>query len=181
MTQPRCSIIIRSYNEEKHIARLLEGIAQQTLQDVEVILVDSGSKDRTVDIAQRYAVNVVRIKPEEFTFGRSLNRGIQAASGEILVFASAHVYPVYPDWLEKLLAPFADPKIALVYGKQRGGETTKYSEEQIFASCSRKARKNTRTVPSAITPTPRCAARLPWNIPTTKRCPAWKTWIGQAA
>lgn len=134
MTQPRCSIIIRSYNEEKHIARLLEGIARQTVRDVEVILVDSGSQDKTVEIAQRYAVRVVRIKPEEFTFGRSLNLGIQAANGEFLVFASAHVYPVYPDWLESLLAPFADPNIALVYGKQRGGETTKYSEEQIFAS-----------------------------------------------
>ncbi len=134
MTQPRCSIIIRSYNEEKHIARLLEGITRQTVQDAEVILVDSGSSDRTVEIAQAYSVRLVHIAPEEFTFGRSLNRGIQAASGEILVFASAHVYPVYPDWLEKLLAPFADPAIALVYGKQRGGETTKYSEEQIFAS-----------------------------------------------
>lgn len=134
LTQPRCSIIIRSYNEEKHIARLLEGIARQTVQDAEVILVDSGSTDRTVEIAQGYPIRLVHIAPEEFTFGRSLNRGIQAASGEILVFASAHVYPVYPDWLEKLLAPFADPAIALVYGKQRGGETTKYSEEQIFAS-----------------------------------------------
>ncbi|MFZ3070414.1 MAG: glycosyltransferase, partial [Anaerolineaceae bacterium] len=43
------------------------------------------------------------------------------------------VYPVYPDWLEKLLAPFEDPKIALVYGKQRGNGTTKFSEHQIFA------------------------------------------------
>jgi GT2 family glycosyltransferase len=39
---------------------------------------------------------------------------------------------VYRDWLERLLAPFADPQVALVYGKQRGNETTKYSEHQVF-------------------------------------------------
>ena len=134
MPQPACSVIIRSYNEEKHLGRLLEGIAQQTVKNVEIILVDSGSTDGTLAVAARYPVQVVHIAPEEFTFGRSLNLGIQAASADLLAFASAHVYPVYPDWLEKLLAPFTDPQIALVYGKQRGGETSKYSERQIFAS-----------------------------------------------
>ena len=41
-----CSIVIRAYNEEKHIARLLEGIRQQTVKDVDVILVNSGSTDQ---------------------------------------------------------------------------------------------------------------------------------------
>jgi cellulose synthase/poly-beta-1,6-N-acetylglucosamine synthase-like glycosyltransferase len=71
--------------------------------------------------------------PEEFTFGRSLNLGIQQARAELLVFASAHVYPIYPDWLEKLLSPFTDPQVALVYGKQRGCATTQFSERQVFA------------------------------------------------
>ena len=134
MPQPACSVIIRSYNEEKHLGRLLEGIAQQTVKNVEIILVDSGSTDGTLAAAARYPVQVVHIAPEEFTFGRSLNLGIQAASADLLAFASAHVYPVYTDWLEKLLAPFTDPQFALVYGHQRGGETSKYSERPIFAS-----------------------------------------------
>ncbi|MBN2556270.1 MAG: glycosyltransferase family 2 protein [Anaerolineales bacterium] len=133
MTDPNCSVIIRSYNEEKHIGRLLTGIMEQTLKDVEIILVDSGSTDATVSIASRYPVKVVSIKPEDFTFGRSLNIGCEAASGEFLVLASAHVYPVYPDWLDKLIAPFADPGVALTYGQQRGNTTTKFSEHQHFA------------------------------------------------
>lgn len=132
-TQYPISIVIRAYNEEAHIGRLLEGIAHQTIREVEIILVDSGSTDATVAIAKRYPVRVVGIRPEAFTFGYSLNRGIEAASGEFIVIASAHVYPVYPDWLEQLLAPFADPQVALTYGKQRGMATTKYSEHQIFA------------------------------------------------
>lgn len=128
-----CSIVIRAYNEEKHIGRLLTGIEQQTIKDdVQIILVDSGSTDATIEIASRFPVDVVHIRPEDFTFGRSLNYGIAQARSELVVIASAHVYPVYPDWLEKLLAPFSDAGIALTYGKQRGMETTKYSEHQIF-------------------------------------------------
>ena len=86
-----CSIIIRAYNEEKHIGRLLEGIKQQTIKDVEVILVDSGSTDSTIDIAKSYGAQVVRIPSAEFTFGRSLNYGIKEAKREFIIIASAHI------------------------------------------------------------------------------------------
>ena len=127
-----CSIVIRAYNEEKYIGRLLEGIRHQTIQDVEIILVDSGSTDGTVAVAESYGARLVRIPPEEFTFGRSLNFGVRAARRELVVIASAHVYPVYPDWLESLLQPFEDAKVALAYGKQRGPETAWFSEQQVY-------------------------------------------------
>jgi len=127
-----CSIIIRAYNEEKHIGRLLEGIRHQTVKDVEIILVDSGSTDSTVSIAESFGVKVVRILSAEFTFGRSLNLGVRAATREFVVIASAHVYPVYPDWLETLLRPFDDNQVVLTYGKQRGPDFAKFSEGQIF-------------------------------------------------
>jgi glycosyltransferase involved in cell wall biosynthesis len=126
------SIVIRACNEEKHIAQLLEGIARQSVKDVEIILVDSGSTDRTLEIASQYPVRVVHIQPEDFTFGFSLNRGVAQSHGDLIVIASAHVYPVYPDWLECLLAPFDDPQVALTYGKQRGNSFNKFSEQQIF-------------------------------------------------
>ena len=130
---PQCSIVIRCYNEEQHIGRLLSGIMKQTIGDVEIILVDSGSTDATLAIASRYPVRVLSIQPEEFSFGRSLNLGCRSARGEYIVIASGHVYPVYEDWLEQLLSPFSNPKTALVYGRQRGDETTNYAERQIFA------------------------------------------------
>jgi len=130
--KPVCSIIIRAYNEEEHIGRLLVGITAQTVKDVQLILVDSGSSDRTVEIARQYAVEVVSIRPDEFTFGRSLNMGIAQARADIVVLASAHVFPVYPDWLAAMLEPFSDKKVGLVYGKQRGGDRSQFSEHQIF-------------------------------------------------
>ncbi len=128
-----CSVVIRAFNEDRHIGRLLEGLRQQTFQDVEIILVDSGSTDETVTVAEAFGARIVRIPSAEFTFGRSLNFGVRAATREFVVIASAHVYPVYPDWLESLLHPFAaDEKVALTYGKQRGLDSAKYSEQQIF-------------------------------------------------
>lgn len=127
-----CSIVIRAYNEEKHIGRLLEGIKQQTVKDVEIILVDSGSTDSTVSIAESFGAKIVKIPANKFTFGRSLNYGIKEAKHEFIVLASAHVYPVYPDWLETLLNPFQDEKVALTYGKQRAPDFAKFSEKQIF-------------------------------------------------
>jgi glycosyltransferase involved in cell wall biosynthesis len=128
----KCSIIIRCYNEEEHIGRLLNGIAQQTLKGPEIIVVDSGSDDNTLAIVARHPVRVVSVSPEQFSFGRALNLGCRLASGDFLVFASAHVYPLRTDWLETLLQPFTDSDVACTYGKQRGNETTTFSERRIF-------------------------------------------------
>jgi glycosyltransferase involved in cell wall biosynthesis len=122
--------VIRAYNEEKHLPALLESIQAQTVQEVETILVDSGSTDGTLAIAARYAVKVVPIQPGDFTFGRSLNTGIAAASAPIVVLASAHVLPFDGHWLEHLLAPFEDQQVALTYGMQRGGRESEFSEDQ---------------------------------------------------
>jgi rhamnosyltransferase len=129
---PTCSIIVRSFNEQKYIRLLFEGILKQTFTDWEIILVDSGSTDQTVAIAQEYPVKIVSILPQEFTFGRALNLGITHATGDYMVFASAHVYPVDEHWLANLLAPFENPEVALVYGRQVGNEVTKFSEHQVF-------------------------------------------------
>src|SRR5512135_847882 len=128
----QCSIVVRAYNEAAHLGRLLEGIAKQTVRDVELILVDSGSTDETVHLASDFGAQIVQIPSSEFSFGRALNLGVSAASREYVVIASGHVHPMYPDWLECLLKPFEDATIATVYGKQRGDASSRISEERIF-------------------------------------------------
>lgn len=130
---PVISIVIRTFNEEKHIGNVLNKIFnQKTKKDFEVIIVDSGSTDKTLDIAQNYSVKVVHIKPANFSFGYSLNKGIEAAEGEYVVLLSAHCYPMNDSWLDEIIEPFKDERIAAVYGKQRGNHATKFSEHQLL-------------------------------------------------
>lgn len=130
--KPVCSIVIRAYNEESHIRQLFDGISHQSIKDIQVILVDSGSKDRTKDIALGYGAEIVEISPSEFTFGKSLNLGISRSVAPLVIIASAHIYPVYPDWIEKMLEPFKNKEVGLVFGKQRGDIKSKFSEKQVF-------------------------------------------------
>ena len=129
---PHVSVIVRSYNESEHIGKLMTGLASQSFTDYEVILVDSGSTDDTVAIAAGHGARIVHIKKSEFSFGRALNIGCAAAKGEILVFASAHVYPLRTDWIAEMVSPFAEDGVELVYGRQVGNEITKFSEHQVF-------------------------------------------------
>lgn len=145
--EPSASIIIRCYNEREHIGKLLYGIFQQTRDDFEVILVDSGSTDGTLEVARQYPIeDIIYIAPEEFSFGRALNMGCEAASGEYCVFASAHTYPRRRDWLSEMLEKF-DEDIAIVYGKQRGNDVTKYPEQRIFRQWFPDGSKQTQRSP----------------------------------
>ena len=133
MSKPKVSIIIRCLNEEKYIGRLLAGISEQDYSNKEVIVVDSGSTDATLSIVGQYPCQVVHIKPEDFSFGYALNIGCETATGDILLFASAHVYPLYKDWISLMVQPFLrDKSVDLVYGRQEGDERTRFSEHMIF-------------------------------------------------
>jgi rhamnosyltransferase len=125
-------VVIRCLNEERHIGRLLAGLERQTRRPDQIVIVDSGSSDATLDIAGHYTSDIMHIKKEEFSFGRALNIGCEAASTDLLVFVSAHVYPVYDSYLDRLTAPFVDEDVALSYGRQIGDHRTKYSESRVM-------------------------------------------------
>jgi len=128
------SIVIRTYNEAKHLPDLLQNIAMQKQSELEheIIVVDSGSTDETLAIARRFNARIVHIKKEEFTFGKSLNYGCAAAAGDCLVFISGHCIPKNEDWLEQLVLPLQDEDIAYTYGRQIGKGESRFSECQLF-------------------------------------------------
>jgi rhamnosyltransferase len=130
---PSISVVVRCFNEEQHIGRLLTGLTRQSRRPDQIVIVDSGSTDATLAIASRFSVDIHSIDPQAFSFGRSLNIGCAAATGDLVAIVSAHVYPLYDTWLHELTAPFFDPSVALTYGRQEGDERTKYSERQIMA------------------------------------------------
>jgi rhamnosyltransferase len=114
----RASIVIRAKNEVHEIGRTLEAVFGQEGVDFEVIVVDSGSTDGTLEVVRDFPVRLVEIAPETFTYGRALNVGVEEAGGDFIVSLSAHSLPAHNRWLANLLAPFADPWIAGVYGRE---------------------------------------------------------------
>jgi threonine dehydrogenase-like Zn-dependent dehydrogenase/glycosyltransferase involved in cell wall biosynthesis len=125
---PETSIIIRTFNEQKHLPNLFKALARQSYQDFETIVVDSGSFDKTRDIAEEHADQLIRISSHDFTYGFSLNAGIRHAKGKFIVMTSAHTIPRDEHWLENIIAPFADDDVAMTYGKQLGIISSKFSE-----------------------------------------------------
>lgn len=131
---PLCSIVIRTLNEGRYLAQLLDGVRQQSYPAacVETIVVDSGSTDNTLAIAEQYGCRIVKIRREEFSFGRSLNVGCEAALGHVLVFVSGHCVPASAEWLWELVKPLRDESVGVTYGRQIGGPETRFSEHSLF-------------------------------------------------
>ena len=129
------SIIIRTLNEAKWLPTLLGAIGRQDTRGLtyDVVLVDSGSTDGTLEIAKSHGCRIETIEKSEFTSGRSLNIGCEAASGRHLVMISGHCIPQGPNWLRELCAPLEDGLCDYSYGRQIWREGySKYSEKQLF-------------------------------------------------
>src|SRR5688572_26994701 len=129
---PETSVVIRALNEERWLPDVLGMLERQRYRDFEIILVDSGSVDRTRDIAAAAGARLVRLRSEDFTFGHSLNVGIREARGTYIAILSAHAIPVDEDWLERLVAPLRADARAMVYGSQIGHAVSKFSEARDF-------------------------------------------------
>ena len=128
MSPPEISVIIRTFNEEKFLPGLLDALDRQSFRSFETIVVDSGSLDRTRDIAAGAADKMLRLESHDFTFGHSLNVGIREASGKYIALASAHTLPTNEHWLSNLINPLRIQNTAMVYGRQLGGKSSKFSE-----------------------------------------------------
>ncbi len=129
---PETSIVIRAFNEERWLPELFEALHRQQYRDFETLVVDSGSIDRTREIATANGARLVCLRSEDFTFGYSLNIGIEAARGSFIVIISAHAIPTDEHWLSRLIAPLRRPGTAMVFGGQRGHAISKFSEARDF-------------------------------------------------
>ncbi|MEP6847959.1 MAG: glycosyltransferase, partial [Acidobacteriota bacterium] len=109
MNKPQVSLVIPIRNEEASIERLIDSIARQTLAPDEIVLVDGGSTDRTVEIVERIAAGDARfrlIRTDGATPGKGRNIGIEAASFEVIALTDAGIM-LEDDWLEILVASLA--------------------------------------------------------------------------
>ncbi|MEH1776339.1 glycosyltransferase family 2 protein [Nostoc sp.] len=101
---PKVSVIIPAYNTEAYIAKAIESALEQTLDDIEVIMVDDGSSDKTVEIAKSFTDQRLKIMVNQQNLGVSAarNRALRAAQGEWIAVLDSDDWYV-PDRLEKLV------------------------------------------------------------------------------
>jgi rhamnosyltransferase len=114
-----CSITIITKNDSRNIGACLESVfAQKEIGLFEVVIVDSGSTDGTVEIARRFPTRIQQIPAREFHHARTRNLAASLTSGPIIVGLSQDAIPASEYWLRNMLANFADRRVGAVYGRQ---------------------------------------------------------------
>ncbi len=94
--------------------------AQTVIDEVEVLVCDSGSRDGSVPLARRFGAEVLEISPDQFGHGRTRNLLMERAQGAHVAFLTQDAVPDGPEWLDRLLAGFRlAPDVALVFGPYR--------------------------------------------------------------
>lgn len=113
------SVIIRTKNEERWIVPCLKRVLKQDVDDeIEIILVDNKSTDKTVVKARNVCPDLKLVISDDFRPGLALNDGIRASRGDYIVCLSAHCLPVNSSWLKTLKSNLKNESIGGVYGRQ---------------------------------------------------------------
>lgn len=116
---PLITVIILTKNGGNEFESCLSHVfAQKVDWPFEVIIIDSGSRDNTLEIAQRYPTRLIQIKPEQFNHGETRNLGAKHARGQYIVFLTQDAIPCDENWLSALVANFADKQVAGVFSRQ---------------------------------------------------------------
>jgi glycosyltransferase involved in cell wall biosynthesis len=131
----KVSLVTTVLNEEKTIEKFLDSVISQTRKPEEVVIVDGGSTDETLEKVQKFKsskvqnklkIKILQIKGANRAEGR--NEGIREATGEIIAIADAGCI-LEKDWLEEIVKPFAESKTEVVAGFYRG------KAETVFEKC----------------------------------------------
>jgi len=115
---PKVSIIMRSKNSEWIIGHALSALYSQNFKDFELLVVDSGSTDRTLDIVKKYPHRLIEIEAISYYPGAVLNMAIEQARGEIIVFQNSDGVPLCEDTLGRLVEAFDDSEVQAAVSRQ---------------------------------------------------------------
>lgn len=119
MSDPLVSIVMRSFNEAWALKETLPALAAQNWRNRELIVIDSGSTDGSQDLIR--AANpshFIQITPQEYNPSRVMNRGMQLASAERVIFLNADATPQNDHWLRPLAETLTDASVAACFGRQ---------------------------------------------------------------
>ena len=116
------SVVIPVKNGQEFLDEVLTStLSQKTEFEYEVIVIDSGSRDNSLEIIEKHNVKRLQIPSSEFNHGLTRNLGVEKSEGEFIAFITQDATPANENWLSNLVSPFSDnPDIAGVFGKHIG-------------------------------------------------------------
>jgi len=127
---PQISIIILTKNNGNTIGKVLQKIKIQQINfNFEIIIIDSGSSDDTIEQISKYNVKLYTIPPTEFGHGKTRNIASGYAIGDYLVYLSADAIPANECWLRNLVKNLTDENTGAVFGRQVPYESTTLMEQ----------------------------------------------------
>jgi rhamnosyltransferase len=113
----KASVVIPTKNGEEYLDEVMQAIfAQVAPWDYEVVVIDSGSTDRTLEILGRYPVRLLQIPPLEFNHGETRNRAIAEAKGAYIALLTQDATPASKHWLANMVAACEEEGVAGVFG-----------------------------------------------------------------
>ncbi len=116
---PKISIVIPTLNGGKYFQDLLQKLSRQVADcEYEIVVIDSGSTDGTIDAATKAGCKVLRVAPREFNHGATRNKAIEASSGEFVVLMTQDAEPANEFLLWWITRPFSDDTVAGVFARQ---------------------------------------------------------------
>jgi cellulose synthase/poly-beta-1,6-N-acetylglucosamine synthase-like glycosyltransferase len=110
------SVVVPAYNAAATLPVCLRALERQTLLSDEVIVVDDGSTDESANVVKGHAAHLLQQLHQGPAAARNL--GTQSAKGDLVLFTDADCEPT-ADWIEQMVAPFADPRVMGVKGAYR--------------------------------------------------------------
>ncbi|MEZ5988830.1 MAG: glycosyltransferase [Planctomycetota bacterium] len=117
--RPGVTLFMPTWNAGPEFPGIFARMASQELdRPFEILVIDSGSRDGTVEFLERQDVRLIRIPNTEFNHGLTRNRGIQEARGDIVVLATQDARPFDEHWMQRLVDCYEDPEVAGAYSRQ---------------------------------------------------------------
>lgn len=110
------SAVIATYNSEKTIIKCLQSVRNQQYpqEKIKIILVDGGSKDKTLSLAKRFDVRIISVPPSLQNAEYNKGVGVRKAKGELLLLLDHDNVLPHKDWLKKMIEPLENKKIVAV-------------------------------------------------------------------
>jgi len=133
LLRPLVSVVIPTRDAGPQFEQTLKAIAAQAGRLAhEVIVVDSGSRDGTLDLSRRYGARIVRIPPESFNHGRARNEGVRWARGQFVILLVQDAVPADEHWMSALVGALrSDPRVAGAYSRHLGRPDSDYLSRYV--------------------------------------------------